>query len=272
MPEVLKDLYESGKCQEVIDQFTQKEGQNEWATLSEEEQITCIYYKCRALEGVGRYEEALQTATMARTTYPSPKNPSYLLALLAAQFFVLFWLGQSRFDKGQSILVEGEATLETLTDEERQTGAFWIAVFEQVKGFGFTVKQMSINQFYDFLFHKYFKWKYTAPNRYATTAKCLKQYQSGKMDELGRIKDKLFKFDINNIRRGLEIATTIRGLGPAGASGLLSLLFPCGISSETKENVRNFHLLFSLKKQIYQQGEKMTFITKITNRNLNFFG
>ncbi len=130
----LKNLYESGKYQEVLDQFTQKEVQGELAALPEEEQIECIYYKCRSLTWLGKYEEALQTATTARTTYPSPKNRSYLLALLAAQFDVLIKIGRGRQDEAQSLLAEGEDIVGALTDKERQAGTFWIAVFEQIKG------------------------------------------------------------------------------------------------------------------------------------------
>jgi tetratricopeptide (TPR) repeat protein len=134
MSEVLKDLFESGKCQEVLDQFTQKEIQGEWAALSEEEQIECIYYKCRSLEWLCRYEEALQTVTMARTTYPSPTNQGYLLALLAAQFNVFYAMGTGGLDEAQSVLTDGEAIMEALTDKERQTGALWIAIFDNIKG------------------------------------------------------------------------------------------------------------------------------------------
>ena len=43
MSEELKNLFESGKPQKVLDQFTQNEIQGVWATLPEEEQIACIY-------------------------------------------------------------------------------------------------------------------------------------------------------------------------------------------------------------------------------------
>lgn len=133
MSEELKNLFESGKPQKVLDQFTQNEIQGVWATLPEEEQIACIYYKCRSLEYLGRCEEALQTVTRARTNYSSPKNPSYLLALLAAQSYAFHQLGGVRLDEAQLVVAEGETILETLTDKERQIGAFWIAVFEHVK-------------------------------------------------------------------------------------------------------------------------------------------
>jgi hypothetical protein len=88
------------------------------------------------------------------------------------------------------------------------------------------VKQMNVNEFYDFLINKYFKWKYTAANRYATSTKSLKKYQTEGMGNLEEIKRDLFSFELNNISEGLKIATSINGLGPSGASGLLSLLFP----------------------------------------------
>ena len=40
------------------------------------------------------------------------------------------------------------------------------------------------------------------------------------------MKDLLFAFDLSNIRKGLERAQYIKGLGPAGGSGLLAVLFP----------------------------------------------
>ena len=74
---------------------------------------------------------------------------------------------------------------------------------------------------YDFLRDKYFRWKYTAPNRYATTTRSLKQYvDEGNLQELYRIKESLLTFDHRDIEQGLTIANKIRGLGTAGASGL----------------------------------------------------
>jgi hypothetical protein len=46
------------------------------------------------------------------------------------------------------------------------------------------------------------------------------------MDELEQIQRTLFSFDRNDIQKGLEIAKRINGLGIAGASGLLSIMFP----------------------------------------------
>jgi hypothetical protein len=89
------------------------------------------------------------------------------------------------------------------------------------------VQMMSAVEFYNFMLDRYFKWKYTVPKRYATTTLHFKKYQSDNdFKELLLIKQRLFDFDKNDIRLGLEIATSIKGLGTAGGSGLLSLLFP----------------------------------------------
>lgn len=89
------------------------------------------------------------------------------------------------------------------------------------------IAQLSVSEFYDFLYDRYFVWKYTAKNRLATTRKSLRRYvEENKLSELADIQRRLFLADHSNIGKCLSIATEIRGLGPAGASGLLSILFP----------------------------------------------
>lgn len=89
------------------------------------------------------------------------------------------------------------------------------------------IKHLSMQGWYDFLRYKYFRAKFTAPNRYATTTKHLDWYvHNNALSDLYRIKLDLFSFDVEEIERGLKIVKHIRGLGTAGASGLLSILFP----------------------------------------------
>lgn len=89
------------------------------------------------------------------------------------------------------------------------------------------LKQMPVHEFYQFLYNGYFVWKYTAANRLATTRRNLLRYQTEeRMGELEWIQKTLFSFDHEDIQKGLEIAQRINGLGTAGASGLLSILFP----------------------------------------------
>ena len=91
-----------------------------------------------------------------------------------------------------------------------------------------TVQKMDENEWYDFLKNKYFYWKYTAPNRYKTTTIQLEKYlgPEDSLDKLYLIKQNLFQFDKEDIETGLKTAQQIRGLGTAGASGLLAVLFP----------------------------------------------
>lgn len=92
-----------------------------------------------------------------------------------------------------------------------------------------TVEDMSADSFYDFLLKQYFVWKYTAPNRFKTTIAELKKYETEGKEELGIIKDTIFslhKRRPDGTRALMEEVTKIHGLGAAGGSGLLSILFP----------------------------------------------
>ena len=88
-----------------------------------------------------------------------------------------------------------------------------------------SVKNMTPEEFYSFLYNRYFVWKYTAKNRLATTRMWLRYYENH-LNELEIIHQKLFTFNQSDIAAGLRIATSIKGLGYAGASGLLAVLFP----------------------------------------------
>ncbi|MBI4557101.1 MAG: hypothetical protein HY706_05905 [Candidatus Hydrogenedentes bacterium] len=89
------------------------------------------------------------------------------------------------------------------------------------------VAELDALGWYDFLLHKYFRWKYTAKNRYATTTRCLRRYaDEGKLDDLHLIKQRLLALDVIDLPHGLSVALNIRGLGTAGASGLLALMYP----------------------------------------------
>lgn len=89
------------------------------------------------------------------------------------------------------------------------------------------ITSLDPTEWYDFLHDKYFRWKYTAPNRYATTTRQLRKYwDSNQLDRLFDIKQRLLRINVADIAAGLSIAKEIPGLGIAGASGLLSLMYP----------------------------------------------
>ena len=89
------------------------------------------------------------------------------------------------------------------------------------------VEAMNSEAFYDFLYNRYFVWKYTQKNRLATTRGCLRRYlDNGELSKLESIKERLFSASRLDIEKCLGVAEEIYGLGTAGASGLLSVLFP----------------------------------------------
>lgn len=89
------------------------------------------------------------------------------------------------------------------------------------------VRHLDADQWYNWLLNKYFFWKYTAPNRYATTTGHLKrQAADAGRYHLLTIRDRVLGCEKANIRDALRAATQFNGLVPAGASGLLALLFP----------------------------------------------
>ena len=82
-------------------------------------------------------------------------------------------------------------------------------------------------QWYEFLRDKYFRWKYTAPNRYATTTNKLRSYvDENALAHLDKIRRVLLVDAVQDLRIGLSAAKQIHGLGFAGASGLLALMYP----------------------------------------------
>ena len=89
------------------------------------------------------------------------------------------------------------------------------------------IRRFSESQWLEFLLEEYFRWKYTAPNRYITTTNQLKNYvAAGMLNDIDATRIALLGFPPENIKYGLVIATRIPGLGVAGASGLLSLMYP----------------------------------------------
>lgn len=90
------------------------------------------------------------------------------------------------------------------------------------------IRQMSPDEWFAFLHAEYFRWKYTAANRYATTTSVLRRKggtQAGRQ-ALHRIRAQILDLSPANIRASIDIASQVPGLGTAGASGLLALLYP----------------------------------------------
>ena len=89
------------------------------------------------------------------------------------------------------------------------------------------ISQMPLDDFYNFLIDEYFRWKFTDFRWLQQNKEHFAKYvYEERLEELSQIQKQLFLFDLNDIKSGLEIACSINGLGIAGGSGLLSILFP----------------------------------------------
>jgi hypothetical protein len=143
----------------------------------------------------------------------------------------------TRVSTGSTGCIPGIAELWGCLDEGKWKAAldhYWDlvkpqnrALEEEMNTLSERVKSFSdIQDWYSFLLGKYFTWKYTAPNRLATTTKHFVRAYGADRGELNSIIRSLFAFDREDISEGLCRASGIKGLGTAGASGLLALLFP----------------------------------------------
>lgn len=89
------------------------------------------------------------------------------------------------------------------------------------------VASLSVYEFYDFLYQQYYPWKFTNKLFLSRNRKHLEKYLfDNEIDRLARIQKRLFNLDFADIKECLAVASSIHGLGTAGASGLLSILYP----------------------------------------------
>ena len=109
----------------------------------------------------------------------------------------------------------------------------------------------SAQGWYDFLHDEYFRWKYTARHRYATTTRELEKYvKDDALADLDNIRRAILSLDVSDIFEGLKTAEQIRGLGTAGASGLLSLIYPEHFATVDKFVVQALRLVHHLREAV----------------------
>ncbi len=132
------------------------------------------------------------------------------------------------------------------------------------------IESMDGEEFYRFLYYDYFVWKYTAKNRLASCRKYLKRLDTEEGKQfLKRIKDKLFVLygnDSKDTRSLLKCVKEISGLGTAGASGLLSILFPNEYGTVDQFVVKSLCRIYSKGDS---DSDKKKELEKIYNRKEN---
>lgn len=113
------------------------------------------------------------------------------------------------------------------------------------------IENMGLDEFYEFMIDDYFQWKYTDSRWLKRNREHFSRYVSEeRLDKLLEIKNDLFSFNLNDIRVGLKITSSIHGLGVAGGSGLLALLFPAYFATVDQFVVKSLILLDEFKNNI----------------------
>jgi hypothetical protein len=124
------------------------------------------------------------------------------------------------------------------------------------------IRQFDAEGWYVFLHDEYFRWKYTDPRRYATTTKHLDGHREERgLEDLDRIRGGLLALTPSDVRVGLEAADEIGGLGTAGASGLLALMYPNifgTVDQFVVKALRNVHGLPEAEKVCKMNPEDLT--------------
>lgn len=113
------------------------------------------------------------------------------------------------------------------------------------------IKALDSESFYKFLYNKYFLWKYGSDHRRLVTTRKLLELHEAETASLGRIQANIFKvFEIDPGNTELLFCCTrqIHGLGTAGASGLLSILFPKYYGTVDQRMVRALQRIEALQE------------------------
>ena len=90
------------------------------------------------------------------------------------------------------------------------------------------IRELDAQGWYDFLRTEYFVWKYAGSRWLKQNLAYLERHYTDPQgsETLDSVRQRLLGIDPSDIRGGLSAKHKIRGLGTAGASGLLSLMYP----------------------------------------------
>ena len=125
------------------------------------------------------------------------------------------------------------------------------------------VQNMTPDEFYMFLHDEYFVWKYTDP-RFLPKHRMSLEYYSREntikvLDCIKRGLFDLYEDDPDDTKSLLELLSLIKGLGTAGASGLLAILYPTHYGTVDQKIVKALKKVNDLPdKDVVQKMEEMS--------------
>lgn len=139
-------------------------------------------------------------------------------------------------------------------------------------------KKMSGEDFYKFLKDDYLSWKYTDSRRKKTVKNNLEQFYREFKGEFEKIFSGIFTIDKDDIFLHFANVTRIKGIGAAGASGLLAIIFPEYFGTIDRFVVENLQKIYAetdyADKLNSMKGESLTnydaiLLTKILREKAN---
>lgn len=105
-------------------------------------------------------------------------------------------------------------------------------------------QSMTGKDFYAFL-RDYAQWKYTDGRIKSNVQKRIEEYYEEHSDEeMKRILDNIFAIDLEDVYLHIENIKRIKGIGVAGASGILSLVFPKHFGTVDRFAVENLKEIY----------------------------
>jgi hypothetical protein len=89
------------------------------------------------------------------------------------------------------------------------------------------IRALDARQWFDFLYDKYFPWKYTSANWLLVSRRHLSNFLvTNTLDDLFRFKARLLSLQTEDVATALRTVSAIPGMGVPSASGLLALTYP----------------------------------------------
>jgi tetratricopeptide (TPR) repeat protein len=134
----IKQLYEKGQLEELLDYLKQIEEKNEISQYTPKEQIEFLYYKRGALGDLNRYKEAYMIVKDADSDFNLEKDRELTLSLCLIQWGP--FTSMSKYEQASQILTKAERIINNFTPDELNKMKFWVGFYYRIKGWTLRIK------------------------------------------------------------------------------------------------------------------------------------
>jgi tetratricopeptide (TPR) repeat protein len=134
MLDEILELFNKSDYKAVLNNIEKLEKKNKLSNFLAEEQYLLFYYKSRALERLGKFQDALDLIHLQRKHISLPKNRIYSLIFIIAELYALIRLGE--YSKGLLKQKIAEEIILSVSEikKEKKDSLEWIALYKNVIG------------------------------------------------------------------------------------------------------------------------------------------